>query len=96
MGKPPGPRVSRLACQAGYLSRVAKQIQSKLTRALGAAALLAAAGTFLAARIDFVRRHQPGVAPARYWVPQLTHIWLPGLALTAVFGSFAYFAWRRQ
>jgi hypothetical protein len=55
-------------------------------------AVLAFAGTFLAAQIDFVRRHTMGIPPLdlrKYYLPQLTHIWMPGLAGTLVLGLLA-------
>ena len=48
-------------------------------RVFASLALLALVGTYVAAQVDFVRRHHPGVTPARYWLPQLSQIWLPGL-----------------
>jgi hypothetical protein len=53
-------------------------------------ALLALVGTYVAAQVDFVRRHHPGVAPARYWLPQLSQIWLPGLGAVAVLTMVAF------
>jgi hypothetical protein len=61
-------------------------------RALSAMAVLAFAGTFLAAQIDFVRRHTMGIPPLdlrKYYLPQLTHIWMPGLAGTLLLGLLA-------
>jgi hypothetical protein len=52
-------------------------------RALSGLAIIALSGTFLAAQIDFVRRHTMGIPPLdvrKYYLPQLTHIWIPGLA----------------
>jgi hypothetical protein len=65
-------------------------------RLLGALAVLCAAGTYVAAQIDFVRRHHPGIAPRRYWWPQLTQIWVPGLALALGLGAVAWFLARRH
>ncbi len=64
-------------------------------RVLGALATLSLPATYLAAQIDFVRRHTIGIAPQRYWLPQFTHIWGPGLAATIIFG-LAAFALHRQ
>ncbi len=64
-------------------------------RVLAAAALLAVAATFLFAEIDFARRHHIGMAPERYWWPQLLQIWLPGLGLAAVLGGIAFLLHRR-
>jgi hypothetical protein len=63
----------------------------RLVRLLAAGAVLCLAGTFVAAQIDFVRRHAYGISPTKYWLPQLTHIWLPGLgaALLLAAGAFA-------
>ena len=47
-------------------------------RVFASLALLALVGTYVAAQVDFVRRHHPGVAPARYWLPQLSQIWAAG------------------
>jgi hypothetical protein len=58
-------------------------------------ACLAFACTFLAAQIDFVRRHHFGIAPEKYWLPQLFHIWLPGLGLALVLGTLAFVLHRR-
>jgi hypothetical protein len=53
-------------------------------------ALLALVGTYVAAQVDFVRRHHPGVDPVIYWLPQVEQIWLPGLAGTAVLAVVAF------
>lgn len=63
-----------------------------VTRLCAAGAVLAVAGTYLAARIDFVRRHRPNMPGARYWLPQLTHVWLPGLGLALGLALGAYVA----
>ena len=68
---------------------------SRRVRILAALATLGLPGTYLAAQIDFVRRHSPGIAPERYWLPQLTRIWLPGLAATLIFALAAFALHRR-
>jgi hypothetical protein len=67
----------------------------RASRVLAAAALLALAATFLLAQVDFARRHRIGIAPERYWVPQLLQIWLPGLGLALVLGVIALVLHRR-
>lgn len=69
---------------------------SRATRVLAALSLLAAVGTYAAAQVDFVRRHRPGIAPGRYWIPQLTQIWLPGLVGAAVLAVAALVIHRRR
>jgi hypothetical protein len=59
-------------------------------RVFASLALLALVGTYVAAQVDFVRRHHPGVDPIKYWVPQVQQIWLPGLAGTAVLVVVAF------
>ena len=68
---------------------------SRVPRLLASAALLAVAGTFLLAQIDFARRYRIGIAPERYWWPQLLQIWLPGLGVAAVLGGIAFVLHRR-
>jgi hypothetical protein len=62
---------------------------------LAALAILALAATFLLAQIDFARRHHIGIAPERYWLPQLRQIWAPGLGLSLVLATFAWVLHRR-
>ncbi len=62
---------------------------------LASAALLATAATFLFAQVDFARRHRIGIAPERYWKPQLLQIWLPGLGLALVLAVLAFILHRR-
>jgi hypothetical protein len=57
--------------------------------------LLAVATTFLLAQIDFARRHRIGIAPERYWWPQLVQIWLPGLGIAAALAVIALVLHRR-
>jgi len=64
-------------------------------RLLAALALLVLAATFLFAQIDFARRHHIGLAPERYWLPQLQQIWAPGLGLALVLGTLALVLHRR-
>jgi hypothetical protein len=68
----------------------------RAVRWLAALAVLTTAGTYLAAQLDFVRRHRPGIAPERYLGPQLTQIWLPGLGLTLLFVIAALVVHRRS
>ena len=68
---------------------------SRRVRILAALATLSLPGTYLAAQIDFVRRHHPGLPPPKYWLPQLTRIWLPGLAATLIFALAAFALHRR-
>jgi LPXTG-motif cell wall-anchored protein len=68
----------------------------RAVRLLAAAAVLCLAGTFLAAKIDFVRRHEYGISPTRYWLPQLTHIWLPGLGAALLLAGAAFALHRRR
>lgn len=68
---------------------------SRPTRILAALSLLALTGSFLAAQIDFAQRYRLGMAPARYWLPQLTHIWLPGLAAAFLLAMGAWLLRRR-
>ena len=68
---------------------------SRRVRILAALATLGLPGTYLAAQIDFVRRHTPGILPQRHWLPQLTRIWLPGLAATLIFALAAFALHRR-
>jgi hypothetical protein len=53
-------------------------------------------GTYVAAQVDFLRRHQPGIAPERYWWPQLTHVLLPGLAAAVVLALGGWLLARRR
>lgn len=69
--------------------------QQRSPRVLAALALLAVAGTFLAAQVDFVRRNHIGITPERYWRPQLLQIWLPGLGLSLVLLVLAFVLHRR-
>jgi len=68
-------------------------------RVLGALSVLTVAGTYLAAQIDFLRRHTlgfPPVEPKRYWWPQFTHIWVPGLGAALVLALAAFVLHRRN
>jgi hypothetical protein len=68
---------------------------SRSVRLLTALATLSLPVAYLAAQIDFVRRHSPGIAPDRYWLPQVTRIWVPGLAATLIFALAAFVLHRR-
>jgi hypothetical protein len=57
--------------------------------------LLVVAATFLFAQVDFARRHRIGIAPQRYWWPQLVQIWLPGLGIAAALAVIALVLHRR-
>jgi LPXTG-motif cell wall-anchored protein len=66
---------------------------------LAALAVLTLAGTYLAAQVDFLRRHTvgfPAVDPKKYWLPQVTHIWLPGLGAAALLALAAFVLHRRR
>ena len=67
----------------------------RVPSALASLAILAVAFTFFAAQIDFARRNRIGISPERYWGPQLTRIWLPGLGLALVLGLAACVRHRR-
>jgi hypothetical protein len=68
---------------------------TRRVRLLAGLATLSLPGTFLAAQIDFLRRHSPGIAPQKYWIPQLARIWLPGLVATLFFALAAFVLHRR-
>jgi hypothetical protein len=68
-------------------------------RVLAALAVLSVAVTYLAAQIDFLRRHTlgfPPIEPKRYWWPQITHIWLPGLGAALLLAGVAFALHRRS
>ena len=67
----------------------ATQRPAAAVRWLTAAAVLALAGSYLAAQIDYFRRHQPGITPRRYLWPQFTHIWAPGVGVALALGIIA-------
>jgi hypothetical protein len=60
--------------------------------------LLILVGTYVAAQVDFLRRHRPGIQPLKYWLPQARMIWVPGLALALLCAAaaFALHRWRRR
>jgi len=64
-------------------------------RIFASLAVLSVAATFLAAQIDFARRNHIGIAPERYWGPQLLQIWLPGLGATVASAVVAFVLHRR-
>jgi nitric oxide reductase large subunit len=68
---------------------------SRTARIAAVLAVLALAGTYLAVQVDFLRRHRVGIEPERYWLPQLTHIWLPGLGSVLVLAAVAFVLHRR-
>jgi hypothetical protein len=57
--------------------------------------VLVAAATFLAAQVDFVRRHHVGMSAEQYWKPQFIRIWLPGLGATLLLGALVFVLHRR-
>ena len=61
-------------------------------------AVLALVATYVAAQVDFLRRHRPEIAPVKYWLPQARLIWAPGLglALVCALTAFALHRWRRR
>jgi len=69
---------------------------SRGPRIVASLALLSVAATFLAAQIDFARRNRIGIAPERYWWPQLRQIWLPGLAAALALAAIAFVLHRRR
>lgn len=69
---------------------------SRGTRIFASLALLSFAATIVAAQIDFARRNRIGIAPERYWWPQLTQIWLPGIITALVLGAVAFILHRRR
>jgi hypothetical protein len=89
MAEVPVPVVRRIA---------AARPVDRRARLLAALAVLTAAGTYLAAQIDFLRRHTlgfPPIEPKRYWWPQFTHIWLPGLGAALLLAGTAFVLHRR-
>jgi hypothetical protein len=70
----------------------------RAVRVLATIAVLALVGSYVAAQVDFLRRHQPGIAPLRYWLPQARNIWAPGLglALVSAIVAFALHRWGRR
>jgi hypothetical protein len=69
----------------------------RAVRVFATLAALALVGSYVAAQIDFIRRHQPGIAPLRYWLPQARTIWAPGLAMALICAgaALALHRWRR-
>jgi hypothetical protein len=67
-------------------------------RVLATLSLLALVATYVAAQVDFLRRHKPGIPPLKYWLPQARLIWAPGLALALVCAAaaFALHRWGRR
>ena len=78
-------------------SRVAaKTAVSAAPRLCFALALVAVVGTYVAAQVDFWRRHKPGIAPEIYLGPQFLQVWLPGILLTAILVLAGFVLHRRQ
>lgn len=69
---------------------------SRGTRIVASLAVVSCAATFLAAQVDFARRNRIGIGPERYWWPQVTQIWLPGLGAALVLGAVAFILHRRR
>jgi hypothetical protein len=69
---------------------------SRWARLMFTLSLCALVATYLAAQVDFLRRHQPGITPVRYWLPQATHIWAPGLGATFVLAVVGLLLARRR
>jgi hypothetical protein len=68
-----------------------------VVRVLSAMAVLAVAGTYLAAQIDFVRRHTLGFPPLdvrRYWLLQIKFIWVRGLGAALLLAAIAFLLHR--
>jgi hypothetical protein len=61
-----------------------------VVRLLTTLAVAAFVTTFVATEIDQVRRHFPGIEPAKYWLPQLRQITLPGLGATLLCAALAF------
>jgi hypothetical protein len=83
--------------QAGR--RTGPRRASAAVRLLSAMAVLAVAGTYLAAQIDFLRRHTLGFPPLdvrRYWVLQIKFIWVRGLGAALLLALAAFLIHRRQ
>jgi hypothetical protein len=70
----------------------------RAVRVLATLALLALVGSYVAAQVDFLRRHHPGIPPMRYWFPQLRTIWGPGLAAAVICaaGAVILHRWNRR
>jgi|SRR3954451_10163528 hypothetical protein len=98
---PPAPAAPVLATAPVAVVRrpsPARTVDARI-RVLGALAVLTLVGTYLAAQIDFLRRHTlgfPPVEPKRYWWPQVTHIWAPGLGAALVLALAAFVLHRRN
>jgi hypothetical protein len=77
--------------------RTGRRRPSVAVRVIAAMAVLAVAGTYLAAQIDFVRRHTLGFPPLdvrRYWVLQLKFIWVRGLGAALLLAAAAFLLHR--
>jgi len=67
----------------------------RLSRVFWALTTLTFAGTFVFSQIDYLRRHQPGLDPTKYWMPQLIHIWIPGTLAATICLILAFVLERR-
>lgn len=65
-------------------------------RLLASLAVVVFAATFVAAQMDFVRRHRPGIAPQVYLQPQALQVLAPGFGLGAALAFSAWLVARRQ
>ncbi len=70
----------------------------RAVRLFATLAVVALVATYVAAQVDFLRRHRPGIAPFKYWLPQARLIWAPGLglALVCALTAFALHRWKRR
>jgi hypothetical protein len=59
-------------------------------RLLATLSVAAFVTTYVATEVDLVRRHFPGIEPAKYWLPQFRQITLPGLGATLLCAVLAY------
>jgi hypothetical protein len=70
---------------------------SPLVKLLSAMSVLAVCGTYLAAQIDFVRRHTlgfPALDVRRYWFLQIKFIWVRGLGAALLLAAAAFLLHR--
>jgi hypothetical protein len=71
---------------------------ARAVRICATVALVTIVGTYVAAQVDFLRRHSPGIAPEVYWTPQIRQIWMPGLAVGVAFalGAMILHRWQQR